>query len=120
MPELDDPGFAAAFDRFADRRIILLGEASHGTSEFYRARDAITRRLIERHGFNIVGPDRHHREHLRKSAIGLRRRPLMVRKLKSGEYRLYFRKVDPKTHVASARNAARRSSCNMTTTTLSG
>ena len=26
-----------------------LGEATHGTSEFYRARAAITRRLIERH-----------------------------------------------------------------------
>ncbi|TIT46323.1 MAG: erythromycin esterase family protein, partial [Mesorhizobium sp.] len=32
----------------------LLGEASHGTSEFYRARAAITRRLIEKHGFTIV------------------------------------------------------------------
>jgi hypothetical protein len=46
--------FAALFDRFADARVVLLGEASHGTSEFYRARDAISRRLIERHGFNIV------------------------------------------------------------------
>jgi erythromycin esterase-like protein len=42
------------FDRFGDARIVLLGEASHGTSEFYRARAAISRRLIERHGFNIV------------------------------------------------------------------
>ena len=33
---------------------MLLGEASHGTSEFYRARAAITRRLIEQHGFTIV------------------------------------------------------------------
>ena len=33
---------------------MLLGEASHGTSEFYRARAAITRHLIERHGFRIV------------------------------------------------------------------
>src|SRR5690606_16306357 len=49
-----DPGFAAAFDRWADRRVVLLGEASHGTDEFYRARAAITRRLIERHGFTIV------------------------------------------------------------------
>src|SRR5206468_4334725 len=32
----------------------LLGEASHGTSEFYRARAAITRWLIEEHGFTIV------------------------------------------------------------------
>jgi erythromycin esterase-like protein len=54
LPNLDDPDFAAAFDRFADARVVLLGEASHGTSEFYRARCAITRRLIERHGFSIV------------------------------------------------------------------
>ena len=46
--------FATAFDRFASSRVVLLGEASHGTSEFYRARAAITRRLIERHGFTIV------------------------------------------------------------------
>src|ERR1017187_5984161 len=50
--EVDE--FGAYFDRFADAKVILLGEASHGTSQFYRARAAITRRLIERHGFNIV------------------------------------------------------------------
>ncbi|MBW3560310.1 MAG: erythromycin esterase family protein [Proteobacteria bacterium] len=54
LPALDSPTFAEAFDRFADRRVVLLGEASHGTAEFYRARAAITRRLVERHGFNIV------------------------------------------------------------------
>ena len=54
LPEIEDPAFAVAFDRYADARVILLGEASHGTSEFYRARAAITRRLIERHGFTIV------------------------------------------------------------------
>ena len=54
LPDPDDPDFAEAFDRFADRRVVLLGEASHGTSDFYRARAAITRRLIERHGFTIV------------------------------------------------------------------
>lgn len=54
LPDLDDPAFGALFDRFADARVVLLGEASHGTSEFYRARAAITRRLIERHGFSIV------------------------------------------------------------------
>ncbi|MEA3063825.1 MAG: hypothetical protein QOJ27_253 [Sphingomonadales bacterium] len=54
LPDLDDPGYAAMFDRFADARVVLLGEASHGTSEFYRARAAITRRLVERHGFTIV------------------------------------------------------------------
>ena len=54
LPVLDDPEFAAAFDRFADKRIVMLGEASHGTEEFYLARAAITRRFVERHGFTIV------------------------------------------------------------------
>jgi protein-L-isoaspartate O-methyltransferase len=54
LPEFDDRAFGQLFDRFAKRRIILLGEASHGTSEFYRARAAITKRLIEEHGFTIV------------------------------------------------------------------
>ena len=54
LPGIDDPAFAEAFDRFGGARVVLLGEASHGTSEFYRARAAITRRLIEKHGFTIV------------------------------------------------------------------
>ena len=54
LPEFDDPAFGALFDRFASKRVVLLGEASHGTSEFYRARAAITQRLVERHGFTIV------------------------------------------------------------------
>lgn len=54
LPDLDDAAFGALFDRFADAPVVLLGEATHGTSEFYRARCAITRRLIERHGFSVV------------------------------------------------------------------
>lgn len=54
LPALDDESFGAAFERFADARVVLIGEASHGTSEFYRARAAITRRLVERHGFGLV------------------------------------------------------------------
>src|SRR3954466_10182568 len=54
LPGIDDPAFGAMFDRYGDARVVLLGEASHGTSEFYRARAAISRRLIEPHGFNIV------------------------------------------------------------------
>ena len=54
LPDIDEAEFGAMFDRFGDARVVLLGEASHGTSEFYRARAAISRRLIERHGFNIV------------------------------------------------------------------
>jgi erythromycin esterase-like protein len=55
LPVLDDAdAFGTLFDRFAEAKVVLLGEATHGTSEFYRARAAITRRLIERHGFTIV------------------------------------------------------------------
>ncbi|WP_417592820.1 erythromycin esterase family protein [Parasphingorhabdus sp.] len=46
--------FGEFFDRFADAQVVLLGEATHGTSEFYNARAAITRRLIEKHGFTVV------------------------------------------------------------------
>lgn len=54
LPDFNDPCFGALFDRFAGKRVMLLGEASHGTSEFYRARAAITRHLIAHHGFSIV------------------------------------------------------------------
>jgi len=54
LPEIDAPSFAGFIDRFAEAKVVLLGEASHGTSEFYRARAEITKRLIERHGFTSV------------------------------------------------------------------
>jgi erythromycin esterase-like protein len=38
----------------ADASIVLIGEATHGTHEFYRIRADITRLLIERRGFSIV------------------------------------------------------------------
>ncbi|MDR7269556.1 erythromycin esterase-like protein [Pelomonas saccharophila] len=54
LPEIDAPGFGAMLDRFANRRVVMLGEASHGTSEFYRSRAAISRHLVEHHGFNLI------------------------------------------------------------------
>lgn len=41
-------------ERVGNARLVLLGEASHGTSEFYTWRAAITRRLIAEHGFTFV------------------------------------------------------------------
>lgn len=38
----------------ADKQFVLLGEATHGTLEFYRMRAEITRRLIVEHGFEAV------------------------------------------------------------------
>ena len=41
-------------DRIGDSQFVLLGEASHGTSEFYRWRTEITKRLINEKGFSFI------------------------------------------------------------------
>ena len=41
-------------ERAAGSRLVLLGEASHGTSEYYTWRADISRRLIEEHGFDFI------------------------------------------------------------------
>lgn len=50
----EDANLDALLERLAGARVVLLGEASHGTSEFYRLRARITQRLIEEQGFTIV------------------------------------------------------------------
>uniref|UniRef100_A0A914E125 Erythromycin esterase n=1 Tax=Acrobeloides nanus TaxID=290746 RepID=A0A914E125_9BILA len=57
LPDFNSSDFGKFFDRFGNRRVVLLGEASHGTSDFYRARAEITKRLIQEHGFNIVAAE---------------------------------------------------------------
>src|SRR5574338_448135 len=41
-------------DRIGDARIVMLGEATHGTSEYYSWRSYITQRLIQEKGFNFI------------------------------------------------------------------
>jgi erythromycin esterase-like protein len=41
-------------ERVGEARYVLIGEASHGTAEFYRWRAMLTRRLIEEKGFSFV------------------------------------------------------------------
>ena len=41
-------------ERIGNARIVLIGEATHGTSEFYRMRDRISRELIVKKGFRFV------------------------------------------------------------------
>jgi erythromycin esterase-like protein len=41
-------------ERIGDARIVAVGEASHGTHEYYAWRAALTRRLIEERGFGFV------------------------------------------------------------------
>lgn len=38
----------------SDSRLVMLGEASHGTHEYYTWRTAISKRLIDEHGFNFI------------------------------------------------------------------
>ncbi|KAI1653656.1 putative erythromycin esterase [Daldinia decipiens] len=54
LPPIESNEFGAKFDIFGNSRLVLIGDGSHGTSEFYRARAAITKRLIEKHGFTHV------------------------------------------------------------------
>lgn len=54
LPAIKDPLFGSAFDSFADNRLVLLGDGSHGTSEFYAGRAEITKRLVTQHGFTMV------------------------------------------------------------------
>lgn len=52
--DIESSPIADLIDRIGDARVVLLGEATHGTSEFYRMRARITKELIKRGGFNFV------------------------------------------------------------------
>jgi erythromycin esterase-like protein len=51
-PEMD--GLGAVLERVGEARLVLIGEATHGTQEFYRIRAELTRALITQKGFTIV------------------------------------------------------------------
>jgi erythromycin esterase-like protein/predicted phosphoribosyltransferase len=44
-------------DAIGDARLVLIGEGSHGTEEFYQRRADITRRLIDERGFHAVAAE---------------------------------------------------------------
>ena len=55
IPLLGAPAdYDPVLDLVGSSRLVLLGEASHGTHEFYRHRAQITKRLITEKGFNAV------------------------------------------------------------------
>ena len=54
IDDIDKTSIDSLIDRIGDARIVLVGEATHGTSEFYRMRARISRELIEHHGFQFV------------------------------------------------------------------
>jgi erythromycin esterase len=54
LPLEDADDLDPLLDRIGDARFVLLGEASHGTSEYYISRAALTKRLIAEKGFSFV------------------------------------------------------------------
>ncbi|RZA07349.1 MAG: hypothetical protein EOP11_07915 [Proteobacteria bacterium] len=52
---LSDPGSLEILaSRLAKGRVVMLGESSHGTAEFYELRRKLTQCLLEKHGFSLV------------------------------------------------------------------
>jgi protein-L-isoaspartate(D-aspartate) O-methyltransferase len=51
---LEEAPLRSLLDRIGDARVVLFGEASHGTFEFYRMRDLISRELIANKAFRFV------------------------------------------------------------------
>lgn len=54
VDDIDSRSVGGLLDRIGDARLVLLGEATHGTSEFYRMRARITRELVAHRGFQFV------------------------------------------------------------------
>lgn len=52
---IENADLSPLMERIGGARIVLIGEASHGTSEFYRMRQRITAELIQRKGFRRIG-----------------------------------------------------------------
>jgi protein-L-isoaspartate(D-aspartate) O-methyltransferase len=52
--EIEGCDMGALLERIGDARLVLIGEASHGTSEFYRMRAEITKALCRKRGFGLV------------------------------------------------------------------
>lgn len=53
---LEGPGdLQPLIDRIGDARFVCIGEASHGTHEYYAWRCELSRQLIERHGYTVIG-----------------------------------------------------------------
>jgi protein-L-isoaspartate(D-aspartate) O-methyltransferase len=54
LSDLAHADLGSLLERVGDARLVLIGEATHGTSEFYALRARITRELIRSRGFTIV------------------------------------------------------------------
>ncbi|KPK16008.1 MAG: protein-L-isoaspartate O-methyltransferase [Myxococcales bacterium SG8_38] len=82
---IDDVELGPLLDQIGDARVVLLGEATHGTSEFYRMRTRITTELVLRRGFDVVAiegdwPDAARIDHhIRDLDYPIREEPIFTR-----------------------------------------
>ena len=54
LPLRDPADLDPLLERIGDARVVAIGEASHGTHEYYAWRAALTRRLVTERGFGLV------------------------------------------------------------------
>ena len=54
LPYKTNEDLTPILDAIGDAKIVLLGEASHGTSEFYTVRAELSKRMIEEKGFTLI------------------------------------------------------------------
>jgi protein-L-isoaspartate(D-aspartate) O-methyltransferase len=54
IPSIESVNLTALLERIGDARVVLLGEATHGTAEFYDMRARISRELIQHKGFRFI------------------------------------------------------------------
>src|SRR6185437_14156307 len=54
IPFESDTNLSPLLEAIGDSKIVLLGEASHGTSEFYTIRAKLSKMLIEQKGFSAI------------------------------------------------------------------
>lgn len=65
-PTMD--GLDPLLESIGDARLVLIGEASHGTHEFYQIRAELTKALIAHNGFNVVAVEGRDRDESRRDA----------------------------------------------------
>lgn len=57
IPSIQDVDLSSLLERIGDARVVLIGEASHGTSEFYEMRARISKELIQQKGFSFIAAE---------------------------------------------------------------
>lgn len=74
----------ALIDSVKDKRVVMLGESTHGTLEFYRIRALISKRLIKDHGFKFIAvegdwPDAYRLHRYIQTGIGTNAKSILLK-----------------------------------------